>query len=58
MNSAFGTPLSVAKVANVAVVLAGTLLVRVVCADPDGIGLNCLYVGVPKAELVSVDSFM
>jgi hypothetical protein len=55
MNSALGTPLSVAKAAIVAVEFNGTVVVTVVCALPLGVSENCLYVGVPNALLVLVD---
>ena len=54
-NSALGTPLSVANVAKVAVVLAAMFVVEVFWAFALGEGLNCVYVGVPNAELVLVD---
>ena len=50
-----GTPLSVAYVANVTVVLDATVVVKVTCPVDVGIGLNCLYVGLPKADDVLKD---
>jgi hypothetical protein len=55
IKSAFGTPLSVAYAAIVAVEFNGTVVVTVVCELPLGVGDHCLYVGVPKAEFVLVD---
>jgi hypothetical protein len=54
----FGTPESVANVSiTVGVPLA--IVTDVVCCAADvGVGLHCLYVGVPKALLVLSDSFM
>jgi len=53
----FGTPLSVAKVATVPLAEAPNVILVVCCAAPDGLGLHCLYVGVPKAVFVLLDRF-
>jgi len=51
----FGTPESVAKVAIFVKVEPATDKVTVCSAPPVPIGDHCLYVGVPKAELVFKD---
>jgi len=53
-----GTPLSVAYVASVTVAPDATVVEKVTCPVDVGIGLNCLYVGVPKADDVFNDWFM
>jgi hypothetical protein len=53
-----GTPLSVANVVKIPLAPEASVMLVVVCALPLGVGLNCLYVGVPKALLVLVEKFM
>lgn len=54
----FGTPVSVANVSITVGVLAPIVIDTLCCAAVVGVGLHCLYVGVPNALLVFTDSFM
>ena len=53
-----GTPLSVAKVAIIPLVFAPSVIEAVCVVVDVGVGDNCLYVGLPKAELVFKDKFI
>lgn len=57
-NVSLGTPVSVANVSIIVGVLAAIVTDTLCCAADVGVGLHCLYVGVPKALLVFKDSFM
>jgi hypothetical protein len=53
-----GTPLSVANVVIIPLEPDASVMLVVVCALPLGVGLNCLYVGLPKALFVLVEKFI